>query len=63
MQECWLSVEEIPAHLGANRDTIYKWLVRKGMTAHKVGCLWKFLATEVDAWVKGGKAAQVKPSK
>ena len=28
------------------------------MPAHKVGKLWKFLASEVDAWVKGGLAAQ-----
>ncbi len=62
MQERWLSVEEIAAHLGVNRDTIYKWLVRKKMPAHKVGRLWKFLASEVDAWVKGGKAAQIKPA-
>jgi len=33
------------------------------MPAHEVGRLWKFLASEVDAWVKGGKSAQVKPSK
>lgn len=25
-QKRWLSVEEIAAHLGVNRDTIYKWL-------------------------------------
>jgi excisionase family DNA binding protein len=74
MQERLLSVEEIAAHLGVNRDTIYKWLVRKkmpacaaersgvaGRPAHKVGRLWKFLASEVDAWVKAGKAAQIKP--
>ena len=58
MQERWLSVEEIAAHLGVNPDTIYKWIERKKMPAHKVGRLWKFLASEVDQWVKGGKAAQ-----
>lgn len=63
MQERWLSVEEIAAHLGVNRDTIYKWLIRKKMPAHKVGRLWKFLASEVDQWVKAGDAAQVKPTK
>lgn len=57
MQERWLSVHEIAAHLGVNRDTIYKWIERKKMPAHKVGRLWKFLASEVDHWVKGGKAA------
>jgi excisionase family DNA binding protein len=58
VQQRWLSVEETAAHLGVNRDTICKWLTRKKMPAHKVGRLWKFLASEVDAWVKGGKAAQ-----
>lgn len=59
MQERWSSVEEIAAHLGVNPDTIYKWIERKKMPAHKVGRLWKFLASEVDQWVKGGQAAQV----
>jgi excisionase family DNA binding protein len=63
MQERWRSVEVIAAHLGVNRDTIYKWLTRKKMPAHKVGRLWRFLASEVDAWVKAGKAAQVMTKK
>ena len=58
MQERWLSVEEIAAHLGVNPDTIYKWIGRKQMPAHKLGRLWKFQASEVDQWLKGGKAAQ-----
>jgi len=58
MQERWLSVEEIAAHLGVNPDTIYKWITRKRMPSHKLGRLWKFLASEVDAWVKGGHAAE-----
>ncbi|MGD0813517.1 MAG: helix-turn-helix domain-containing protein [Verrucomicrobiota bacterium] len=58
MKERWLSVLEIAAHLGVNRDTIYKWIERKKMPAHKVGRLWKFLASDVDLWVKRGHAAQ-----
>jgi excisionase family DNA binding protein len=57
MPERWLSVDEIAAHLGVNPDTIYKWITRKRMPAHKVGKLWKFLASEIDGWVKGGHAA------
>ncbi|MDA1277763.1 MAG: helix-turn-helix domain-containing protein [Verrucomicrobia bacterium] len=57
MQERWLSVDEIAAHLGVNPETIYKWITRKRMPAHKLGRLWKFLATEVDQWVKDGCAA------
>jgi len=39
------------------KDTIYAWISEKGMPAHKVGRLWKFQASEVDAWVRGGGAA------
>ena len=58
MAERWLSVEEIAAHLGVNRDTIYKWVERKKMPAHKVGRLWKFQTSEIDAWVKKGEAGR-----
>lgn len=59
MENKWLSVDDIADYLGVKRDTIYKWIERKTMPAHKVGRLWKFKRDEVDAWVRGGKAAQV----
>jgi excisionase family DNA binding protein len=62
MNERWLSVEEIAAHLGVNPDTIYKWIERKKMPAHKLGRLWKFLASEIDEWIKGGHAAKDVPT-
>jgi excisionase family DNA binding protein len=37
MEERWLSVEEIATHLGVSRDTVYKWIKRKHLPAHKVG--------------------------
>ena len=55
MNERWLSVAEIAAHLGVNPDTIYKWIDRKGLPAHKVGRLWKFMISEVDDWVRAGR--------
>ncbi len=58
MNERWLSVDEIAAHLGVNPDTIYKWIERKKLPAHKVGRLWKFMASEVNEWVRGGKVAK-----
>ena len=51
-------MDEIAAHLGVNPDTIYKWIERKRLPAHKVGRLWKFMATEVDQWVRQGKTAE-----
>ena len=52
----WLSVEEIAGYLGIKRDTVYKWIERKNMPAHKVGSLWKFKRDEIDAWVRTGEA-------
>ncbi len=54
--EPWISVAEVASHLGIKRDTIYKWLERGRIPAHKVGRLWKFKASEVDKWVESGKA-------
>lgn len=55
----WLSVEEIAGYLGIKRDTVYKWIERKQMPAHKIGSLWKFRKEEIDAWVRSGQAADV----
>jgi excisionase family DNA binding protein len=57
MDNRWLSVGEIGAHLGVKRDTVYKWILRNGMPARKAGRLWKFRMREVDQWVESGKAA------
>lgn len=54
----WLSVDEIAAYLGIKRDTVYKWIERKQMPAHKVGSLWKFKRDEIDDWIRNGKAAE-----
>lgn len=42
----------IAEHLGVTKDSIYTWIAAKGMPAHRVGRLWKFKVTEVDAWVR-----------
>lgn len=55
--ERWLSVEEIAAHLGVSKETIYRWLDSGKVPSHRVGRLWKFKASEVDAWVIRGAAA------
>ena len=52
MSERWLSVDEIAPHFGVNPDTICKWMPLKIRAARKLGRPWKFLALEVDQWVK-----------
>lgn len=53
MADSWLSAEDIAAHLGVTKDTVYAWIAEKGMPAHKLGRLWKFQLWEVDEWVRG----------
>jgi len=57
MQDRWLSVEEIAQYLGVSRDTVYGWVDKTDIPAHKVGRLWKFKTAEIDEWVKSGGAA------
>ena len=57
-EDRWLSVDEIAAHLGIKRETVYPWITQKNMPAHKVGRLWKFKKDEVDDWVRTGKAGR-----
>lgn len=57
MSDRWVSVEDIAEHLGVSKDTVYGWIAKKDMPAHKVGRLWKFKTDEVDGWVRNGQAA------
>ena len=56
MTDRWLSVEEIADYLGVSKDTVYGWISKREMPAHKVGRLWKLKTDEVDEWVRNGKA-------
>ncbi len=60
MTDRWLSVEEIAEYLGISKDTVYAWISKKGMPAHRVGRFWKFQRAEVDTWVKSGGADEGK---
>ncbi len=55
LNDRWLSVEEMALYLGINKGTLYKWITRKSIPAHKVGSLWKFKKDEVDEWIRTGE--------
>jgi excisionase family DNA binding protein len=38
------------------RDSIYRWIEKRGLPAHKIGRLWKFRLSDVDNWVRAGGA-------
>ena len=55
--EKWVTLKEIQEHLGVGRETVLQWISKRNMPAYKMGRLWKFKISEVDAWVQSGAAA------
>jgi excisionase family DNA binding protein len=54
MTEPWASVDDLAKHLGVAKDSVYRWIEHRGLPAQKIGRLWKFKLSEVDAWVRAG---------
>lgn len=40
-----------------SKNTVYSWIAKRGMPAHKPGRLLKFQKVVVDGWVKAGGAS------
>ena len=57
MVDSWIGIDEASAYLGVTKDTIRNWIKKTDIPAHKIGKLWKFKCSELDAWVKSGKSA------
>ncbi|QBE97980.1 hypothetical protein PMF13cell1_03543 [Blautia producta] len=55
--ERWFSLAEISKHLGVSKDTIRSWIKKETIPFHKVGRLYKFRVSEVDAWIESGQSA------
>lgn len=58
--EKWSTLKEVQEYLGVGRETILTWIAKRNMPAYKVGRLWKFKLSEVDAWIRSGGAADDK---
>lgn len=55
--ERWVTVDDVAAHLGVTRDSVYRWMAKKRLPAHQVGRRWRFRLSEVDEWVESGKGS------
>lgn len=62
MAEPWTSVDDVARHLGVAKDSIYRWIERRKLPAHRIGRLWKFKLSEVDDWVRAGGAESGAPA-
>jgi len=37
MPDPWVSVDDVARHLGVAKDTVYRWIERRGLPAHTGG--------------------------
>jgi len=58
VEERWVGVEDVAAHLGVNKDSVYRWIEKMDLPAHRVGRLFRFKLSEIDEWVKSGGARE-----
>ena len=45
-------------YLDVSSVTIYRWLEKGRIPAHRVGKQWRFKLSEIDEWVRSGNAAE-----
>ena len=57
-EERWVGVEDVAKHLDVNKDSVYRWIDKMRLPAHRVGRLYRFKLSEIDEWVKSGGAAE-----
>lgn len=64
VEERWVGVDGVAQHLGVAKDSVYRWIDERGLPAHRVGRLFRFKLSEVDAWVRqGNQSARSAPKK
>ena len=58
MTEPWASVDDVAKHLGVAKDSVCRWIESRGLSAHKIGRLWKFKLSEIGQWVRAEGASE-----
>ena len=58
LNDNWISIVDAASYLGVKVVTLRKWIKENKIPAHKIGKLWKFKKTELDAWVESGQSAE-----
>jgi excisionase family DNA binding protein len=59
MTEELMSVRELADYLRVNISTLYIWSHHGKIPAMKVGNLWRYRRSEIDAWLEEGRRAPV----
>ena len=57
--EPWTTLQEVAEHLKVSEDTVHRWIATRAMPAHRIGRVWRFKLSQVDAWVESGQANEI----
>jgi len=60
--ERWVNVEDVAAHLGVAKDSVYRWIDEQRLPAHRIGRLFRFKLSEIDEWIRQGKGQRNLPN-
>ena len=55
--DVWIGIDQAASYMGVSKETIRNWIKKTDIPAHKIGKLWKFKQSELDAWIKSGLSA------
>jgi len=61
-EERWVGVEDVAAHLGVAKDSVYRWIEERRLPAHRVGRLLRFKLSEIDEWVRQDNEREKAPN-
>jgi excisionase family DNA binding protein len=61
-EERWVGVDDVAAHLGVAKDSVYRWIEERGLPAHRVGRLFRFKLSEIDKWVRQDNEREKTPN-
>lgn len=56
--EKWVNLEDVAEHLSLSKDTVRNWIKEGRLPEYKVGKMYKFKLSEIDALVRDGKLAE-----
>lgn len=57
VSDVWIGIDQAASYMGVSKETIRNWIKKTDIPAHKIGKLWKFKQSELDAWIKSGHSA------
>jgi excisionase family DNA binding protein len=60
--EHWVGVDDVAAHLGVAKDSVYRWIEQRKLPARRVGRLFRFKLSEIDEWVRQDNEREKSPN-